>query len=159
MIAPNRILTFVLALLLLAGCAGLPLREPVKVSVVGLEPLPSEGLEARFALKLRVQNPNDTALRFDGVALELELADIDFGSGVSDQRGTVPRYGETVITVPVSVPFLAIIRQVMELTGSTPDNKLSYRLRGHLGGAGLGNMHFDTRGELLLPGNALGYRR
>lgn len=152
MTVPNRQLAFALALLLLAGCAGLPLRDPVKVSVAGLEPLPGEGLEARFALKLRVQNPNDTALDFDGVALELELADIDFGSGVSDQRGTVPRYGESVITVPVTVPFLAIIRQVVELTHGTPDNKVTYRLRGHLGGTGLGVVRFDTRGELLLPG-------
>lgn len=137
--------------LLLAGCASLGLREPVKVIVVGLEPLPSEGLEARFALKLRIQNPNETAVDFDGVSVDLELADIDFGSGVSDQRGTIPRYGEAVITVPVTVPFLAIVRQVFGLTSGQPREKVSYHLRGRFGGTGILGPRFDSRGELALP--------
>jgi len=152
MCVPGRCLSLFVVLLLLTACASLGLREPVRVTVAGLEPLPSEGLEARFAVKLRVQNPNETALDFDGVAVELELAGFDFGSGVSDQRGSVPRYGEELITVPVTVPFLAIVRQVFGLASSRPDNKVTYRLSGHLGGTGLGGMSFDSRGELLLPG-------
>ncbi len=146
-----RQLLIIVSLIGLTACAGLGLREPLKVSVAGLEPLPSEGLEARFAVRLRVQNPNDTAFDYDGVALELQLADIDFGSGVSNQHGSIPGYGETVITVPVTVPFLAIVRQLVTLTGDEQGKKISYRLRGHLGGVGLGDMHFDTHGELLLP--------
>ncbi|MGD2137289.1 MAG: LEA type 2 family protein [Gammaproteobacteria bacterium] len=153
MYVPGRCLSLVVVLLLLTACASLGLREPVRVTVAGLEPLPSEGLEARFVVKLRVQNPNETALEFDGVAIDLELAGIDFGSGVSDQRGTVPRYGEELITVPVTVPFLAIARQVFRLAGDKPANKVPYRLSGHLGGIGLGGVTFDSRGELLLPGH------
>jgi len=41
----------------LSGCATLPSNDGPSVRVVGLEPLPSEGLEVRFALKLRVQKP------------------------------------------------------------------------------------------------------
>jgi LEA14-like dessication related protein len=154
MSAPYRTLSVALVLFLLAGCAGLGLREPLKVTVAGLEPLPSEGLEARFALMLRIQNPNETALDFDGVSVDLELADIDFGSGVSDQRGTIPRYGEALITVPVTVPLLAIVRQVYGLSSGKPRDRVSYRLRGRLGGTGLPGVRFDSRGELLLPAQA-----
>lgn len=154
MLVRCRTLSVTLLILLLAGCASLGLREPVKVSVVGLEPLPSEGLEARFALRLRIQNPNETALDYDGIAVELELADIDFGSGVSDQRGSIPRYGEALVTVPVSVPLLAIVRQVFGLASGQPRNRVSYHLSGRLGGAGLTGRRFDSRGELLLPGEA-----
>ncbi len=136
----------------LAGCAGFGLREPLRVTVAGLEPLPGEGMEARFVLKLRVQNPNETALDFDGVAVDLELAGKDFASGVSDQRGSVPRYGETLVAVPVTVPATAVIRQIIGIatTGKPPD-RLDYRLRGRLGGIGLAGTRFVSEGELALP--------
>lgn len=141
-----------LVTLLLAGCAGLGVREPVRVTVAGLEPLPGEGLEARFALKLRIQNPNDTAIRFDGISVDLDLDRMSFGSGVSPEAGSVDRYGETVITVPVTVPFTAIVRQVLDKTRGETRDKISYRLRGRLGGTGLVGATFDTTGELMLPG-------
>src|SRR5262245_29644421 len=83
----------------LLGCA-LGLHEPVQVIVVGIDSLPSEGMEMRVAVKLRVQNPNDAALDFDGVAMTLEVRGSTFASGVSEARGSVPRFGETVIVVP-----------------------------------------------------------
>lgn len=146
-----RYLLLTMLLLLLAGCASLGLREPARVTVAGLEPLPGEGLEARFLVKLRVQNPNDVALDFDGVVLDLELQGKGFASGVSDQRGSVPRYGERLIEVPVTVPVTAIIRQLFGMTGGEPLQKVSYRLQGRLGGIGLAGAYFDTRGELELP--------
>ena len=138
--------------LLLAGCAGFGVREPLRVSVAGLDPLPGEGMEARFVLKMRVQNPNETALDFDGVVVNLELAGKDFASGVSDQRGNVPRYGESIIAVPVTVPATAILKQMFSIaiTGKPP-SKFDYRLTGRLGGIGLGGARFESEGELSLP--------
>lgn len=134
----------------LMGCAGLAQRDPVNVSIVGIEPLAGEGLEARFAIKLRVQNPNDAPLGFDGVALDLELADAPFGSGVSDQRGSVPRFGDIVIVVPMTVPVTAILRQLYSFATRQPET-VGYRLRGKLGGTGLGGIRFESRGEVALP--------
>jgi len=151
MVTAVRFMLAVLAALLLAGCAGLMLREPLRVSVAGLEPLPGEGLEARFAVKLRIQNPNETAIDFDGVALDLALNGKHFASGVSDQPGAIPRYGETVITVPVTVPITAIVRQLLGMSHARPTDKISYHLRGHLGGVGLGGVRFESHGELVLP--------
>lgn len=148
---PIRYPALFMLLFLLAGCAGLVPSESVRVSVAGLEPLPNEGLEARFAVKLRVQNPNDTPVSYDGVFVELELADKDFGSGVSDQGGTIPRFGEELITVPVTVPFTAVVRQVfgMVSAGDRP-GPVSYRLSGRLGGVGLGGIRFNKSGEIDL---------
>lgn len=153
----RRHLLLTLIALPLAGCATFGLREPLRVSVAGMDPLQGEGMEARFILKLRVQNPNDSALDFDGVAVDLELAGKGFASGVSDQRGSVPRYGEALISVPVTVPATAIIRQLFGIatTGKPPD-KLDYHLRGRLGGIGLGGARFESKGELALPVEARG---
>jgi LEA14-like dessication related protein len=68
-------------------------REPLRVNVAGLEPLAGEGLEMRFNVKLRIQNPNDTPLEFQGVSLQLDLNGKPFASGVSDEAGVVPRFG------------------------------------------------------------------
>jgi len=145
-----RYLLLLLMIVVLSGCAGLGQRESVRVSIAGIEPLPTEGLEARFAVKMRVQNPNDNAISFDGVFVELDLEGKDFGSGVSDQRGSVPRFGETLITVPVTVPFTAVVRQVFGLAGKEQFEGLDYRLRGRLGGVGFGGIGFDKQGTIEL---------
>ncbi len=140
-----------LILLLFAGCAGLAPREPVHVNVVGIEPLPGEGLEARFAVRLRVQNPNDAPIHYDGIFVELELAGRDFGSGVSAAAGEIPRFGEAIVEVPVTVPFSAVVRQLFGLASHQgAPGPVSYRLRGRLGGVGPGGVRFDKQGELRL---------
>ncbi len=103
--------------LTLNGCAGLFGGDPLRVSVAGIEPVDGQGLEMRFNVKLRVQNPNESAVNFDGVSLALELNGKPFASGVSDQSGTVPRFGETVVNVPLTVPAFAAVRQAFAFAG------------------------------------------
>lgn len=143
-----RTVLLAMLILILAGCA-LWQREPLRVAVVGIEPLPGQSLEARFAVQLRIQNPNDKPLSFDGVSLDLELAGKDFASGVSDQSGSVPRFGEIVIAVPVTVPALAMVRQALALTRGAR-SKIDYEVRGRLGDAA-----FETLGDLPLPAGLL----
>lgn len=57
---------------LLSCCATLPSGDGPNVQVVGMEALPSEGLEVRFALKLQVQTPNETLLMYDGMSVRLD---------------------------------------------------------------------------------------
>jgi len=97
--------------LLLAACAALPGRDPLRVELVGIEPIEGQGLELRLAVKLRVQNPNEEAVEYDGAALDLEVNGKSLAYGVSDQRGSVPRYGERVLVVPVSITALNVVRQ------------------------------------------------
>lgn len=145
-----RIAVLATLLFALAGCAGFGLGEPISVNVVGLEPMPGEGMESRFALKLRVQNPNETALDFDGVFVEIDVRGAKLATGVSDQKGVVPRYGETVITMPMSVSLGAMIRQVIGIaTGERI--RTDYQLRGKLAGPAFGGYRFESKGELQLP--------
>lgn len=138
-------------LVLLAGCASLAGREPVEVIVAGVEPLAGQGMEARMLVKLRVQNPNDQALSFNGVFVRLDVEGRRFATGVSDQAGSVPRYGETVIGIPMSVSMLDLARQAMGALGGRPRDKLAYELSGKLDGEGFSGLRFHSTGELELP--------
>ena len=148
---PLLILLGALLVLGLAGCASLAYREPVRINVVGLEPIPGEGMEMRFKVKLRVQNPNDTAIDFDGIALELELNDAPFASGVSDHSGSVARFGEALIEIPVSVSAIAVVRQALGVIEGEPKTEVPYTLRGRLAGGLLGGTRFSDAGTLKLP--------
>ena len=148
-----------LALLLsLGACSSLTPRDPLHIDLVGIEPLPGEELEVRFALKLRVQNPNDSAVDFDGVALELEVNGRPLASGVSDQRGSVPRFGETLISVPVSISAFSAMRQAWGATDYRPGQGLPYVLRGKLAGGLFGTQRFVDSGQLSLASPLAGAR-
>lgn len=140
----------------IGGCASMVDRDPVRINVVGMEPLPGVGMEIRFGLKLRVQNPNDDAIDFDGVALELELNGKPFATGVSDAQGSVPRYGETVIVVPVTVSAISFVRQAMGMAAEgEPADSVPYVLSGKLGGGVFRGMRFRDEGKLSLPGSGV----
>lgn len=149
-----RILLGVATLLLalaLGGCAGMGARDPVRIAVVGIDPLPGEGLEMRFNLKLRLQNPNEAPLDYDGLAVELELNGKPFASGVSGTKGSVPRFGEALLSVPVTVSAFTAMRQALALVeGGTLDG-VPYLLRGKLGGGAFGVTRFSEKGTLSLP--------
>ncbi len=136
--------------LLLAACAALaPDHEP-KVEVVGVEPLPGHGLELRMAVKLRILNPSQYPLDYDGVYLEMDLRGKHFASGVSDEKGSVPRFGEAVVTVPITVTALAIWQQAIA-SGESNSRNASYQLRGKLSGPLFQSHRFQSEGEFQLP--------
>lgn len=146
---------FALLLTLLAlglgSCASLVQREPVRINVVGLEALPGEGMEMRFKVKLRVQNPNETPIDFDGLALELELNGKPFATGVSDRTGSVARFGEALVEIPVSVSAIAVVRQALGVIDGDTTAEVPYTLRGRLAGGLLGGTRFSDSGMLKLP--------
>jgi len=139
---------------LLSGCATLSGLSAPRVNLAGIESLPGEGLELRFMLKLRVQNPGDADLSYDGVWAEVELRGQPLASGGAPVKGVVPRFGETVLMVPVTASGLSIARQVISLIRSSSESKgvgvVSYALRGRLGGTGLGGGRFESSGEIDL---------
>src|SRR5690606_17056516 len=140
-----------LATMALPGCANMARRDPVQVYVVGVEPLQGEGLELRMMVKLRVQNPNDTAIAYDGVYVDLEVQGRKFASGVSDAAGTVPRFGETVVNVPVSISAFRLVRGAMGVFGPEAKDKIAYRLNGKLAGPLFKSVRFQSTGEMTLP--------
>jgi LEA14-like dessication related protein len=136
---------------LASGCALMPGSEPLKVNLVGLDKLAGEGFELRFGVKLRVQNPNSSPVDFDGIWLDLDVNGRALASGVSDQKGSVPRYGETIVTVPVSVSAVAAVRQMLGLADGSARGEMPYAVRGRLGGGLLGGTPFTAEGSLKLP--------
>jgi hypothetical protein len=151
---PSRPLRALLASLLvmtLSACALFPNRDPLNINVVGIEPLPGQGLEVRMAVKLRLQNPNETAIDYTGVALDLDVNGKLLASGVSDQQGTIGRFSEGVLVVPVSVSAFAALRQAVGLTQTQSLDNLPYTLRGKLAGGLFGTMRFSDSGVLSLP--------
>jgi len=111
-----------------------------------------QGLELRLLVKLRVQNPNDAPVDFNGVALEMDVQGKTFATGVSDAAGSVPRFGETVITVPVTASAFRMLSQAFGLVQSGGSGKITYEMRGKLNGSGFNSVHFRTQGEFDLAG-------
>ncbi len=136
------------------ACAALSGADTLRVNVVGIEPLQGEGLELRFAVRLRAQNSGAAAIDYDGVALELELNGKALASGVSDQKGSVPRYGEAMFNVPVSISAFAALRQALGFADSQSLDKVPYVLRGKLGNGVFGVMRFSDEGMLRWPQGA-----
>jgi LEA14-like dessication related protein len=143
-----RLLLVGLLLFGLSGCSSLGGHDPLQVNLVGIEPLPGEGLEMRFAVKLRVQNPNARAVDFQGVALQLRVNQQPFASGISDQRGQLSGFGESIISVPVSISAYSLMRQTWAVAGYQQGRGLPYELSGKLGGGLLATQRFNASGNL-----------
>ena len=149
-----KILRIVVALTLVA-CANMPGREPLQVTVADIESIPGQDLEVRMLVKLRVQNPNDTPIDYDGVYLKLEVLDKTFATGVSNEHGSIPRFGETIVSVPVTVSMLRMgLYALGMLGGGTPVDKVKYKLSGDLSGPLFGSTKFQTQGEFAFPSAA-----
>lgn len=141
-------LMMLFAALILAGCAALQPNDPLRVEVVGIEPAESQGLELRLAIKLRIQNPNEGAVSYDGTALELDVNGQTLATGVSDQKGSVPRYGESILVVPVSISAMNAVRQALVFTDGKQRDELPYVLRGKLAGGAFGTVRFTKEGAI-----------
>jgi LEA14-like dessication related protein len=137
-----------------AGCAGMPAGDPLQVTVAGVEPMQGEGLELRMIVKLRVQNPNDAQVDYDGAYVRLTVQDKTFATGVSDSPGSVPRFGEAVVAVPVTVSMLKVMSHVIGAMDdkTAPPDKVRYSLEGKLHGTGFSSLRFKAQGEFALPG-------
>ena len=146
----RRVALVVFVGLVVAACAGMGLREPLRVSLAGLDSLPGEGMEVRFLARIRVQNPNDVAIAYSGLSEEVDLNGRSFASGVSAATGEIPRFGDSVLELPLTVPVTAIMRQVLGFI-SGDRSTATYRVHGFLSVGTLGRAPFDSTGQIELP--------
>ncbi|MEO8307069.1 MAG: LEA type 2 family protein [Pseudomonadota bacterium] len=138
------------AVLGLSGCATLP--DPLDVTVAGFEPLQGEGMELRMLVKLRVQNPNDKEIVYNGASVSMDVQNKTFATGVTDMSGTVPRFGESVVAVPVTASAMRMARQALGfLGGGAMPEKVHYKLSGKLHTSSMNSVRFTNEGELDLP--------
>ena len=153
----NRLLRPRLAaalLVSLAACSTFANRDPLHIDLVGLEPLPGEGLEVRFAVKLRIQNPNEGSIDYSGVALQLDVNDQPLARGVSDQQGSVPRFGEALISVPVTISAYSAMRQAWGATAYQTGQSVPFVVRGKLASGLFGTVRFSDSATLDWPASA-----
>jgi len=136
-----------IAFLGLYGCASLSNRDPLQVTVAGIEPIQGErdGMELRLLVRLRVQNPNSAPVEFDGAYVKVEVQDRTFASGVSNVGGTLPGFSEAVVEVPVTVSMLRMVRQLIGMKDGMPVEQVRYSMSGKLG-----NHRFRADGEFTL---------
>jgi LEA14-like dessication related protein len=147
----RTVIASVAAFILLSGCAALQPRDPLQVTVAGIEPLQGEGLEMRMNVKLRVQNPNDAPVEYKGVALQMQVQGKTLATGVSDAAGSVLGFGESVIDVPVTISAMSMVRQAMSMMSGAGAKKIEYELKGKLSGSGFSATRFTTRGDFEFP--------
>jgi LEA14-like dessication related protein len=124
--------------------------------MAGVEPLQSQGLELRMLVKLRIQNPNDVPLDFNGVSVQMDVQGKRFATGVSDAVGSVPRFGEAIVSVPVSISVFRIMRQAMDVVTNEYRGKLEYEMTGRLAGPAFNSVRFNSKGEFTLPAELFG---
>jgi LEA14-like dessication related protein len=147
----KRAILPLLAACVLGGCATMPNYDPPEVTVAGFESLPHEGLELRLLVKLRVQNPNDAAIDYNGVSVKLEVFDKTFATGVADVKGSVPRFGESVIAVPVTVSVLRMVKNVIGLLDGKPITSIPYEMSGKLNTGTFSSYRFASKGDFAMP--------
>ncbi|WP_439101303.1 LEA type 2 family protein [Congregibacter sp.] len=126
-------------LALLAGCAtmgALDFDDP-DIELLALEPLPSQGLEARFMVKLRVINPNPVPLAISGVAYDVFIRDAKILSGVSNEGIKVGTYSESVAELEVAAGMLGSLTLLRDLMANPTDGALPYKLNAKLSLSGL----------------------
>lgn len=121
------------AVSLLAGCTLLRMQgaEPPRVSITSLTLTDLSLFEQRFAVGLRLQNPNEFPLPITGFDYTLALNGEPFATGVSDQSVTVPALGEGEVVVYVSSNLLDTLDQFRRWQQDPPE-VLDYALTGRL---------------------------
>ena len=146
----KKALLMLLCVISLEACAAFSMQEPLSVTIADLQPIEVGILEQRYALKVRLLNPNDAEITFDGVVFELAINDVAFAKGVSNQSSVIPRFGEAVIDVHAVSGLQNILMQINELLKGERTT-LTYRIKGRLHTGGFGYTRFDSSGEIAIP--------
>ena len=106
-------------------------------------------------VKLRIQNPNDLPLDFNGVSVQMDVQGKRFATGVSDASGSVPPFGETIVDVPVSISVFRIASQAIDAMTGEYRGKIAYEMTGKLAGPAFNSVSFKSKGEFTLPAEIL----
>lgn len=140
-----------MVLLILSGCATFaPQIDPPIVTVSRFQVLDVQLLEQRYALTLRIQNPNAFAIPIRGLSFQLSLYGVPFAHGVSDQALRIGPYTEGMMELTVVSGTLNLIKQLSRLQNQEAQN-IDYVLSGHLSLEDrLTRVPFEQRGTINL---------
>ncbi|MCI5212353.1 MAG: hypothetical protein D3910_27035 [Candidatus Electrothrix sp. ATG2] len=134
-------------------------KEDLQIALSDIELQEIKALETIFLLKLRIINPNDTAMEIRSLKCELKINGESFASGISDKRQGVPPFGTISVPVVVYTSQLAIVGSVIEILqkdvqqyGGRAEEPLNYELIGqlHLGEEGKDVFPYHVAGKIVL---------
>lgn len=126
-------LLVVFALLVLAGCAALPINAvPPKVSVAEID-IKSLGLfEQHFDVSLRLANPNNFDLGIEALDFELELNGRPFAKGLAHSATLIPAASSVVLRVDAVTQSENLIEQIRILPPKMLKEGVPYRIKGRI---------------------------
>jgi LEA14-like dessication related protein len=124
-----RLSLLVFLSLVLMACATLSNYERPRVYLTNLQLQEASMLAQTFLLRLRIDNPNDTALPINGIDVELILNGYSLAQGLSNQSLSVPRFGSADIEVRATTTLLSLVQQILSLQNQ---QQLSYEIAGRL---------------------------
>lgn len=130
--ALTRSFFFMVTLFFLSGCATMNLDyEEPSVELVSFKALPVNGFEQSFEIGLKLTNPNNFELPFNGISYQLSVAGEALAHGVSANIPTAAAYGESRFVVPVSASLIGGLKVIRALINSQGKD-ISYQLRAKL---------------------------
>lgn len=110
----RRILLTVLIGFVMTSC-GYVGQEPPRIAVDGVQALPSSGPIPNFLVDLRVVNPNNQALRLNGVFYEVFIEGNRVFTGASGDLPTINGFDEQVIQLNANPDLLSTVGLVADL--------------------------------------------
>jgi LEA14-like dessication related protein len=128
-------LLFPLVLPALLSCtsAGTRVQAPY-VTLASIEVIGITLFEQHYQVRMRIQNPNDFHMPISGMSYELYINDRRFARGVSDVSVSVPRFGETMVTVGMVSDLGSVLDsfETRESRAGRGYNVFRYRLNGSI---------------------------
>lgn len=123
---------FVVSLLFLSGCATMnPAYEKPSVELVSFKILPAHGFEQNFEIGLKLTNPNNFDLPFNGISYQLSVAGETLAHGVASDISIAEAYGESRFVVPVSTGLIRGIKVISALMNNQGKD-IHYQLKAKL---------------------------
>jgi len=119
--------------------------EPPEVLLVNITPLDTTMFEQRLKVDLRVRNPNDFDLEVTGLDFTLHLNEQRLARGLTNKASTIPRLGDSVLSVETTTSTLDVVRQLLNFRNN---QDLTYQVSGvvHVQGT---RLPFEKKGVLM----------
>lgn len=125
-------LLLMISLFCLSSCATLnTVYEKPSVELVSFKALPADGFEQNFEVGLKLTNPNNFDLPFNGISYQLSVAGETLAHGVAANIPTAAAYGESRFVVPVSASLIEGFKVIRALLNSQGKD-ISYQLKAKL---------------------------
>ena len=153
---PQGLLALLVLSLVGIGCTSLGSLESPEVTLAGVQITEMTVFETTIETKLRIGNPNNEDLTFDGASFKLELDDRKIGRGMTPERHTIPRLSTEVVPVTFHVNNAAAILRIKEILDK---QRVTYTVWATLfleRGGGTRKLKSERSGEIDLAEAGLG---